>query len=167
MSETKHTNRRVESYRTGKLDGLKPAFERLTDGVSTLVKQHIELARHEVKQDVNTTSKRVAAIAICGVVALVGYLLLNATLIMLFGLIGGVSAAFITGVVLTVLHLAAAGILVAYFGKKLRDEKPVDLAQTNDELDRDKQWLRKIGDNPQNGRQKRQLSREERRELPS
>jgi uncharacterized membrane protein YqjE len=126
-------------------NGLKPAFERLADGVSTLVKQHLELARYEIKQDVSTTGRRVAILGACAVVGLLGYLLLNIAGIGLAGWLGGWLAAWITAAVLALVHLGAAGGLAAYFGKKLKEQKPIDLAQTNDELDRDKQWLRKIG----------------------
>ncbi len=162
-----------ETYRQpGKANGLKPAFERLTDGVSTLVKQHLELARYEIKQDVSTTGKRLAFVAACTVVALIGYVLLNAAAILLAGWLGGLAAAFIVGVSLAVIHLGAAAGIFVYFGKQLKEEKPVDLAQTTDELDKDKQWLRKIAETrkdaekSKNGKRQAQLSHEERSQLP-
>ncbi|MFP4598582.1 MAG: phage holin family protein [Persicimonas sp.] len=156
-----------ETYRQkGRANGLKPAFERLTDGVSTLVKQHLELARYEIKQDVSTTGKRLAFVAACGVVALIGYVLLLAAAILLAGWLGGFAAAFIVGVSLAVIHLAAAAGIFVHYGKQLKEEKPVDLAQTTDELDKDKQWLRKIAQTPKNGERQAQLSQEERSQLP-
>lgn len=143
------------------INGLKPAFERLTDGLSTLVKQHLELARYELKQDVSTTSKRLGIIAACAVVALIGYVTLLGAGILLAGWLGGALAAFITAASIALVHLALAGGLAAYFGKQLREEKPVDLAQTNDELKEDKRWLREIGDKSRNGKTPKQLSQEE------
>lgn len=143
------------------INGLKPAFERLTDGLSTLVKQHLELARYELKQDMSTTGKRLGIIAACAVVALIGYLTLLGAGILLAAWLGGALAAFITTAAIAVVHLALAGGLAAYFGKQLREEKPVDLAQTNDELKEDKRWLREIGDKSRNGKTPKQLSQDE------
>lgn len=159
MSEL--NRRRSTSRSTNGISGLKPAFERLTDGLSTLVKQHLELARYELKQDVSTTGKRVAIIAVCGVIALVGYIMLLVAGFLLAGWLGGWFAAWITAAAEALVNLALAGGLAAYFGKKLREDKPVDLAQTNDELDKDKRWLREIGENARNGKKPKQLSQEE------
>jgi hypothetical protein len=151
---------RTDGKRSGGLDGLKPAFERLTDGLSTLVKQHMELARYEVTKDVKTTGTRVGIIAACAVVALLGYVMLLATGVMLAWWLGGLLAAWITAGALAVVHLALAGGLAAYFGKKLRDDKPVDLAQTNDELNEDKRWLREIGESSRKEKAQKRISQE-------
>ncbi|QDG53162.1 phage holin family protein [Persicimonas caeni] len=155
------TNGRRRPSSSNGINGLKPAFERLTDGLSTLVKQHLELARYELKQDVTTTGKRVAIIAVCAVIGLIGYVTLLGAGILLAAWLGGALAAFITAAAIAVVHLAVAGGLTAYFGKQLRDEKPVDLAQTNDELNEDKRWLREIGEKSRNGTKPKQLSQEE------
>lgn len=152
---------RTNGRRSGGLDGLKPAFERLTDGMSTLVKQHLELARYEVKKDVKTTGTRVGIIAVCGVIALVGYIMLLVTGVLLAGWLGGWLAAWITAGAEALINLALAGGLAAYFGKKLRDDKPVDLAQTNDELNEDKRWLREIGENSPNEKAQKRISQDE------
>lgn len=146
--------------RRSRHDGLKPAFEKLTDGVSTLVKQHLELARYEFKQDVSATSRRLAVLVVCGIIGLIGYVTLLVAGILIAGWLGGMAAAAITAAVEAVVNLALAGGLAAYFGKQLREEKPVDLAQTSDELNRDKEWLRKIGNQRQNN-QPAQLSHDE------
>ncbi len=159
MSEL--NRRRSTSRPSSGLNGLKPAFERLTDGLSTLVKQHLELARYELKQDVSTTGKRLGIIAACAVIGLIGYVTLLAAGVLLAAWLGGALAAFITCAAIAVVHLAIAGVFAAVIGKKLREEKPVDLAQTNDELNEDKRWLREIGEKSRNGKSPKQLSQEE------
>ncbi|MFW5966185.1 MAG: phage holin family protein [Persicimonas sp.] len=141
-----------EPRRRTRTDGLKPAFEQLSDGVSTLVKQHIELARHEIKQDVKTNGRRAAIIAVCGVIAVIGWVLLNLAAIGLAIWLGGMLAGWIVAGVLALIHLIVAGAAAAYFGKKLREDKPLDLAQTTDELEEDKQWLKRIGESRKNGK---------------
>jgi hypothetical protein len=145
---------------TSGLDGLKPAFERLTDGVSTLVKQHIELARYEVTQDVTTAGKRIAILGACAMVALLGYVVLLGAAVLFAGWLGGMLAAWITAAAIALIHLAAAAGLGLYYGKKLRDDKPVDLAQIGDEINRDKQWLQQIAAASKDGKTPARLSHE-------
>ncbi len=138
--------------RNNGLDGIKPAFERLTDGLSTLVKQHLELARYEITQDVSATGKRLAVLGVCAAIGLVGYIMLLVAGFLFAGWLGGWLAAWITAGGEALANLALAGGLAAYFGKQLREEKPIDLAQTSDELDKDKRWLQnKIAQNSLNG----------------
>lgn len=146
--------------RTNGLDGIKPAFERLTDGLSTLVKQHLELARYEISQDVSTTGKRLAVLGACAAIGLVGYILLNVAGFLFAGWLGGWLAAWVTAGGEALFNLILAGALAAHFGKQLREDKPIDLAQTSDEIDKDKQWLKTIGDNARNGETPKQLSHE-------
>src|SRR5690554_1369768 len=129
------------------LDGLKPAFERLTDKMSTLVKQHIELARYEATQDMRATMKRAAILGACAFVGVVGYFFLLAAGTLLAGWLGGWLAAWICAAVIAVLHLGVAGALGYKYGKRLRLGLPVDLAQLGDELNKDKQWLQQIAVN--------------------
>lgn len=126
------------------LDGLKPAFERLTDGVSTLVKQHIELARYEATQDLRASMKRAAILGACAFVGAVGYFFLLAAGILLAGWLGGWLAAWICAAIIAVLHLGGAAALGYKYGRHLRLRLPVDLAQLGDELNKDKQWLQQI-----------------------
>lgn len=126
------------------LDGLKPAFERLADGVSTLVKQHIELARYEATRDVRKATKRIAILGACALVGAVGYLFLLTAGILLAGWLGGWLAAWICAAVIAALHLGVAAVMGRKYSRKLRAEKPVDLAQLSDEFSKDKQWLQQI-----------------------
>lgn len=142
------------------LDGLKPAFERLTDGVSALVKQHIELARHEITVDATTAARRIGILAACGVVALIGYLILMTGILLLAGWLGGLLAAWITALALGLIHLGAAAGFGARYAQKLRQEKPVSLAQISDELHKDKQWLQQIAATAKNDQSPAQLLHE-------
>ena len=132
---------------TNGLDGLKPAFERLTDGVSTLVKQHIEFARYEATQDLKAATKRMAILGACALIAGVGYLFLLATAILLAGWLGGWLAAWICAAVIALLHLGVAAVMGRKYSNELRAEKAVDLAQLGDEINKDKQWLQQIAAN--------------------
>lgn len=126
------------------LDGLKPAFERLTDGVSTLVKQHIELARYEITQDAFTAGRRVAILGACAALGAFGYLFLLVALTLFVGWLGGLVAAWICAAVIGLINLGVASLVGLKYAKKLRAHKPVHLTQLGDEIDKDKQWLRQI-----------------------
>lgn len=140
------------------LDGLKPAFERLTDGVSSLVKQHIELARHEITRDATTTARRLGILGACALVALMGYTLLLVAAITFAGWLGGMLAAWIVALALGGAHLGLAGGFGAHYARKLRTEKPVDLAQLSDELNKDRLWLQQMAASAQTNDPQAQLS---------
>jgi uncharacterized membrane protein YqjE len=125
--------------------GLGPAFEKLAEGVSTLVREHLELARLEMREDAGQAAKSIAILILCGSVAFVGYLMLNVAGValgaVLYGKVGLAAAAFL----LAVLNFLVSFILI----KSISSESEAGLLsfeETTRELSRDKEWLRQIGE---------------------
>jgi uncharacterized membrane protein YqjE len=115
----------------------RDALQRLIDGVQTLIREHMALARAELKEDLRGMGRDLLAGA-AGLPALAaGYLLLMVAIGYLFALWLPAWAAF--GIV-AVANLAT-GAAITYAGVRKVMAKRVDLQRTADELQRDKQWL--------------------------
>jgi Putative Actinobacterial Holin-X, holin superfamily III len=115
----------------------KDALQRLIDGLQTLIKEHLALARVEAKADLQAMGRDLVFGA-AGVPPLaVGYLMLMLAL----GFLGAVWlptwAAF--GIV-ALLNLAGGGALSWICKRKLQADK-VELTASADEFVRNRQWL--------------------------
>jgi uncharacterized membrane protein YqjE len=125
--------------------GLGPAFEKLAEGVSTLVREHLELARLEMREDAGKAAKSVAAIVLCGSFALIGYLMLNVAGValgaVLYGKVGLAVAAFL----LAVINFVIGFILIASVSSE-SEAGLMSFEETTKELSRDREWLRQIGE---------------------
>lgn len=87
-------------------EGLVPAIQNLTDGVSDLVRSQFELIRLEVKNEATEAGRRGGSLLLYTGIALLGYGLLNLALILVAGWFFG-----ITG-----MTLAALGLGLAHLG---------------------------------------------------
>jgi len=118
-------------------------LKHLTEGVSDLVKEHVELAKVELL----TSGRKVAcdlALTAAGVVLLaVGYVLLMFAIG--FGLADAVGdgRAFL---IVSGVHLFAGLALVTIFAARMRTKDKVSLAQTSSEIQRDKAFLNRVSD---------------------
>src|SRR5437016_10069784 len=93
----------------------RDALNRLIDGFQTLVREHLALAKVELKEDLKRMGRSLLLSA-AGVPALVaGYLLLNVAIALLLATVIASWAAF--GIV-AVVNLAAGSALTAHFIKK-------------------------------------------------
>jgi uncharacterized membrane protein YqjE len=119
----------------------KDALQRLIDGFQTLVREHLALAKIELKDDLRRLGRN-AALSAAGVPALfVGYVLLMVSVALLLALALPTWLAFL---IVAVLNLAAGGLLTAVFGNKARNER-LALPRTAEELKRDRQWIASMG----------------------
>ena len=115
----------------------KDALQRLLDGLQTLFREHLALARLEIKDDVKSMGRDLLAGA-AGVPALAaGYLLLMIALSFLLAVWMPNWAAF--GIVALVNLGAGGGVTFVGIRKAMR--KRVGLSKTGEELRADKQWL--------------------------
>lgn len=127
--------------------GFQTAIEDLTDGLSRLVRQHFELARVEIRREAKDVGTNVGALLAFAALGLVGYLLLNVAIILVFGaFVGGMVAMAITAIVLALLHLVVAGVAILRILSHLRDAD-LGLHDTTEELQRNKQWIKEIRSN--------------------
>ncbi|WP_158542288.1 phage holin family protein [Lujinxingia litoralis] len=123
--------------------GFNAAIHGLSEGFSNLVRQHVELARHEAKEELKQVATQVIGLVVFGALALVGYLLLLAAIVLLALWLGGSGPMFITCAVLAGLHLAVAGVAIARLSSQLNDSG-VRLPQISEELERNKQWIKQL-----------------------
>ncbi|SRR5690554_3975943 len=124
---------------------IQQALSGLTDGVTSLVKGHIELARHEVKEEATAAGKNIAALLLFALITLVGYGLLNITAILFAGWFGGIVAMAITGLILTIINLVGGGFAIMQILQRFEKHTP-GLTQVGEELKKDKQWISQIRD---------------------
>jgi uncharacterized membrane protein YqjE len=115
----------------------RDALSRLIDGFQTLVREHLALAKIELKEDV-TRMARSLVLSAAGLPALLaGYMLFMVALALLLALVLPSWAAF--GIVALV-NIGAGGALTVVFGKKAK-ETPITLDSTGSELRRDRELL--------------------------
>jgi uncharacterized membrane protein YqjE len=120
----------------------KDALQRLIDGLQTFIREHLALARAELKDDVRTMGRDLI-VGAAGVPALAaGYLLLMIAIGYLLGVWLPLWAAF--GIV-AVLNLAVGGAVTLAGVRKIMRQR-VGLKRTGEELQRDKAWLASLKD---------------------
>jgi hypothetical protein len=115
----------------------KDALQRLLDGLQTFIREHLALARVEMKQDLRAMGKNLA-IGAAGVPALgAGYLLFMAAIALLLGRWIPSWAAF--GIVALV--NLAVGAAFTYSGTRRVMREGMELPRTAEEIRRDRDWL--------------------------
>jgi uncharacterized membrane protein YqjE len=116
----------------------KDALQRILDGLQTLVREHLALARAEAKEDLRRMGKDLV-LGAAGVPALlVGYLLLMMALAYLLALWLPVWAGF---AVVAAVNLAAGAVLTILCRNKLVHNRSQLREGTGEELQRNKEWL--------------------------
>jgi len=115
----------------------RDALARLLDGAQTLFREHLALAKAELRDDVRRTGRNLLLSAAGLPPLFVGYVLLMVALALVLRLVVDDWAAF--GIV-ALANLAAGAALTLGFSAKVRAEK-LALAKTGEELRRDREWL--------------------------
>ena len=115
----------------------KVALQRLLDGLQLFMREHLALARSEIKSDLRAIGRDLA-VGAAGVPALaVGYLLLMLAISALLALVLPAWAAY--GIV-ALLNLGGGGALTLTGIRRIRREQ-VELPRTAEEIERDRKWL--------------------------
>ena len=121
----------------------RDALHRLIDGLQTLMREHIALARAELKDDLRDTGRDLL-VGAAGVPALAaGYLLLMVAFGFLLSVWLPQWAAF--GIV-AVLNLGAGSAISLTWGRRVL-KKRIALRRTGEELRKDKEWLASLKKN--------------------
>ena len=132
---------------TTELEQLPSLFGRLGDDVMTLLDTKLSLLKVEVKEDVDAYVHYGALIGVGGVIAAIGFALLNVAVA--FGISALMPAdwsqptRYAVGFVLTgIIYLVVGGIIVMAMKNRLA-KRPFVPERSVEELRKDKQWLKK------------------------
>ena len=128
-------------------ENLPNLLSRLGDDVMQLINSQLALFKVELKEEASTYARGAAMIAVGGVVATIGFALLNVAIA--FGvstLFAGANfsqpASYALGFVVTgIFYLLIGGIVVLVMKNRLA-KQPVMPPRTVEELRKDKQWLK-------------------------
>jgi uncharacterized membrane protein YqjE len=129
------------------LETLPALFGRLSDGVTTLLDTKLSLLKVEIKEDVNGYISGAVKILIGGIIAAVGFAILNVAIALFAGFLLPNSldpfARFALGFVLTgALYLIIGAILIIAAKNRLAKQNIVPERSVK-ELRKDKEWLKK------------------------
>jgi len=129
------------------IEGLPALFGRLSDGVTTLLDTKLSLLKVEIKEDVNAYVRNAVKILIGGIIAAVGFAILNvAVAFFISTLLPDSLDPFIRialGFVITgALYLVIGGIFIITAKNRLAKQDMVPNRSVN-ELRKDKEWLKK------------------------
>jgi hypothetical protein len=113
-------------------------FRQLADDSATLIRQEMALAKAEVSQNVRHAARDASMIAVGGVVAAIGVLVLVAFLVMITG--KALGAAWAGALTVGLLFLLVGGILAMRSAKHLKKDSLAP-EQTIRSLKEDKQWV--------------------------
>jgi uncharacterized membrane protein YqjE len=126
----------------GRAAGSDPAlgdlFRQLAQDSATLVRQEMTLAKAELKSNVKSVARDAAMVAVGGILALVGVVVLIAFLVVAVG--DALDNYWLGALVVGVLFLLVGGLLAMSSLKKLKHEE-VAPTRTLETLKEDKQWL--------------------------
>lgn len=113
-------------------------LKQLGQDSATLVRQEVALAKAELRQNVKSLAKDAMMIAVGGVIALLGGLVMVAFLVILLGAV--LNNYWLGALIVGVLFLLVGGMLAMTGLKKLQKEE-VAPTRTIETLKEDKQWL--------------------------
>jgi uncharacterized membrane protein YqjE len=130
---------RIPRAREGGDGSFGSLVSRLLDGVVRLLNQRLDLLKLELKEEFGAAVRRVALLAIGGVIAALGAFFLVTALAIWFGeLVGTTAGGFaIMGGGLGII----GGLLLAAMAARLREQRFVP-RQTAQEIRRDVEWIK-------------------------
>lgn len=137
----------VSAAQAGEIEALPALFGRLGDDVMKLVDTKLSLLKVEVKEDADAYIRGAVLIGIGGVIAAVGFALLNVAVAFAVSTLlpddWSPPAKYALGFVITgLVYLIIGGIIVVVMKNRLTNRNPVP-SRTVEELRKDKQWLKK------------------------
>jgi uncharacterized membrane protein YqjE len=129
------------------VEGLPALFGRLSDGVTTLLDTKLSLLKVEIKEDVSGYMSGAVKILIGGIIAAVGFAILNVAVALFVGSLMpetmDPALRFALGFVITgALYLVIGAIFIITAKNRLAKQDLVP-NRTVSELRKDKEWLKK------------------------
>jgi uncharacterized membrane protein YqjE len=129
------------------IEGLPALFGRLSDGVMTLLDTKLSLLKVEIKEDVSGYMRGAVMILIGGIIAAVGFAILNVAVALFVGALlpdtMSPAVRYALGFVITgAVYLLIGGIFIITAKNRLAKQDIVP-NRSVDEIRKDKQWLKK------------------------
>jgi len=118
--------------------GLGDLIRQLAQDSATLVRQEVALAKAELQDNVKSVARDVTMVAVGGVVALIGVLVLIAFLVLALG--DALDEYWLGALIVGVVFLLIGGLLAMSNLKKLKHESMAP-TRTLETIKEDKQWL--------------------------
>lgn len=129
------------------LEELPALFGRLSDGVITLLDTKLSLLKVEVKEDVNGYIRGATTIFVGGIIAAVGFAILNVAVALFVGALLppslGTTLQFALGFVITGAAYLLIGAVLIMAAKKRLARQGIVPERSVAELRKDKEWLTK------------------------
>jgi uncharacterized membrane protein YqjE len=122
-------------------------IQTLSDDLIVLFREHLRLFRVELKQDATIAARYAAAMIVFGVVALVGFLLLNLTAILFAGWAFGLAGMAVSSAVLCLIHLGFGMRAFLHVAQRLKEDELGPRTASN-ELQRSRTWATKLPKQP-------------------
>lgn len=128
-----------ESDRSRRDESMGELFKKLSNDLSTLVRQELRLAQAEMTEKGKSAG---LGAGIFGGAGLVGFLALQALTACLVALLSTAMKVWLAALIITVVYAGIAGVLALTGKKKVSEATPPVPEQTKDTLKEDVQWAK-------------------------
>jgi uncharacterized membrane protein YqjE len=115
----------------------------VTDGISKLVKEHVELAKIELQSSAKRLALDGSMIAAGALLLALGWVLLMFSIGYALGSSIGLGLSFL---IIAAVHIIGGGVLAFVFASRLRTKDKPKLENTTIELQRDRSFLNRVGE---------------------
>lgn len=123
--------------------GLMPGLQDLADGMVTLFQQHLRLFKVELKYDAMIAAKYAIAITCFASIALVGFSLLNVSVVLFAALAWGTAGAAVSCLGLAALNSWIGLSAIREILSRMRHDNLGPIV-TGDEVERSKAWAKNV-----------------------
>lgn len=113
----------------------------VSENVTRLVRDHIELAKIELQESVKKVVRDSALVGAGAAIALLGYVLLTIAVAIGLGHEVGMARGFL---LVSAFHVLVGGLLVTVFAKRLKGKDKPGLPATTTELKRDREFIQDV-----------------------
>lgn len=112
----------------------------LTRDISSLIRDHFELMKAELREDSETVLRESGIVLMCGAGIAIGYLMLNLAVVLFVGWLTNSFFMTLTSFVLALLNIGGAGYVLI---DTVEDLQNLDfLSESKQQLERSQEWLR-------------------------
>jgi uncharacterized membrane protein YqjE len=139
--------RNADAPQAADVEGLPALFGRLSDGVTTLLDTKLSLLKVEIKEDVSAYTRNAVTMLIGGVIAAVGFAIVNVAIALFVGSLMPESmdpaVRLALGFVITGALYLIIGAIFIVKAKNNMAKRDIVPNRSVEELRKDKEWLKK------------------------